>query len=178
MTLFYDNTTCEQAIFTYSFSGQNLNKNNIVFTVKKLINNFKRDFSLLFEDDFKSYGRPKEYNLDELLGFVVYGIYNNRFTCRKLADWINNNDESVNYILNNKKSKKSIIHLFLQRNTLLINAFFHYTIILGINLDLINGECVAVDGSIVKANANNNRTIRIEEVEFIQNLILDMVEME
>ena len=74
MTLFYDNTTCEQAIFTYSFSGQNLNKNNIVFTVKKLINNFKRDFSLLFEDDFKSYGRPKEYNLDELLGFVVYGI--------------------------------------------------------------------------------------------------------
>ena len=173
MTLVYDNSTCEQSIFTYLFSGQNLNKNNIVFTVKKLITNFKRDFPLLFEDDFKSYGRPKEYNLDELLGFVVYGIYNNRFTCRKLADWINNNDESVNYILNDKKPKKSIIHLFLQKNTLLINAFFHYTIILGINLGLIDGECVAVDGSIVKANANNNRTIKIEEVEFIQNLIFD-----
>lgn len=25
MTLVYDNTTCEQAIFTYAFSGQNLN---------------------------------------------------------------------------------------------------------------------------------------------------------
>ena len=173
MTLVYDNTTCEQAIFTYTFSGQNLNKNNIVFTVKKLIANFKSDFPLLFEDDFKSNGRPKEYNLDELLGFVVYGIYNNRFTCRKLADWINNNDESVNYILNDKKPKKSIIHLFLQKNTLLINAFFHYTIILGINLGLIDGECVAVDGSIVKANANNNHTVRIEEVEFIQNLIFD-----
>ena len=94
-----------------------------------------------------------------------------------MADWINNNDESVNYILNNKKPKKSIIHLFLQRNTLLTNVFFHYTVILGINLGLIDGECVAVDGSIVKANANNNRTIRIEEVEFIQNLILDMVEI-
>ena len=37
MTLVYDNTTCEQAIFTYAFSGQNLNKDNIVFTVKKLV---------------------------------------------------------------------------------------------------------------------------------------------
>ena len=74
MTLFYYNTNNKKAIFTYSFSGQNLNKNNIAFTVKKLINNFKRDFSLLFEDDFKSNGRPKEHNLDELLGFVVYGI--------------------------------------------------------------------------------------------------------
>ena len=173
MTLVYDNTTCEQAIFSFMFSGQNLNKDNIVFTVKKLIANFKRDFPLLFEDDFKSCGRPKEYKLDELLGFLVYGIYNNRFTCRKLADWINNNDESVNYILNDNKPKKSIIHLFLQRNTLLINVFFHYTVILGINLGLIDGECVAVDGSIVKANANNNRTIKIEEIEFIQNLIFD-----
>ena len=112
MTLVYDNTTCNQAIFTYVFSGQNLSKD-------------------------KSQGRPKEYYLDELLGFVVYGVYNNRFSCRKLANWINNNDESVNFILNDKKPKKSIINLFLQENTLLINAFFHYTVILGINLGLI-----------------------------------------
>ena len=31
MTLVYNNTTCEQAIFTYAFSGQNLNNDNIVF---------------------------------------------------------------------------------------------------------------------------------------------------
>ncbi len=173
MTLVYNNTTCEQAIFTYAFSGQNLNKNNIVFTVKKLVSNFKRDFPLLFKDDFKNQGRPKEYYLDELLGFVVYGVYNNRFSCRRLADWINNNDESVNYILNDKKPKKSIIHLFLQENTLLINAFFHYTIILGINLGLIDGECVAVDGSIVKAHSNNFHLIKIEEIELLQNLIFD-----
>ncbi|MFM5882944.1 hypothetical protein [Methanobrevibacter gottschalkii] len=157
MTLVYGNNTCEQSIFTYVFSGQNLNKDNIVFTVKKLVSNFKRDFPLLFESDFKSHGRLKEYYLDELLGFVVYGVCNGRFSCRKLADWINNNDKSVNYILNDKKPKKSIIHLFLHENTLLINAFFHYTIILGINLGLIDGECVGVDGSIVKANANNFR---------------------
>ena len=44
MTLVYDNKTCEQSIFTYVFSGQNLNNDNIVFTVKKLVSNFKRDF--------------------------------------------------------------------------------------------------------------------------------------
>lgn len=90
MTLVYDKSSCEQAIFTCTFSGQNLNNNNIVFTVKKLVSNFKRDFPLLFESDFKSHGRPKEYYLDELLGFVVYGVYNNRFSCRSLVDWINN----------------------------------------------------------------------------------------
>ena len=38
---------------------------------------------------------------------------------------------------------------------------------------LIDGECVAVDESIVKANANNFRLIKIEEIEFLQNLILN-----
>ena len=110
------------------FSGENLDNDNIVFTVKKLISNFKRDFPLLFEDNFKSCGRPKEYYLDELLGFVVYGIYNNRFTCRKLADWINNNDESVNFILNDKKPKKSTIHSFLQKKYFINQCFLplHY----------------------------------------------------
>ena len=81
MTLVYDNTTSEQAIFTYAFSGQNLN-NNIVFTVKKLVSNFKLDFPLLFKNDYKDEGRPKEYYSDELLEFYVYGIYNNRFSSR------------------------------------------------------------------------------------------------
>ena len=90
-----------------------------------------------------------------------------------MANWIDNNDESVNYVLNDKKPKKSTINLFLQKNTLLINVFFHYTIILGINLGLIDGECVAADGSIVKANANNFRFIKIEEIEFLQNIILN-----
>ena len=65
MTLVYENATCEQSIFIYAFSGQNLNNDIIIFTVKKLLSNFKRDLPLLFKDDFKSYGRHKEYYLDE-----------------------------------------------------------------------------------------------------------------
>ena len=37
--------------------------------------------------------------------FIVYGVYNECFSCRKLADCININDESVNHILNNNKQK-------------------------------------------------------------------------
>ena len=33
----------------------------------------------------------KEYYLDKLLGFVVQGVYNNGFSCKKLANWINSN---------------------------------------------------------------------------------------
>ena len=42
-----------------------------------------------------------------------------------------------------------------------------------INLGLIDCECVVVDGGSVKAHANNFRLIKIEEIEFLQNLILD-----
>ena len=40
-------------------------------------------------------------------------------------------------------------------------------------MDLIDGESLAVDRCIAKANANNFRLIKIEENEFLQNLIFD-----
>ena len=48
-------------------------------------------FPLLFKDDCNYRGRLKEYGMDELLGFVVYGVYNERYSCRKLANWIMDN---------------------------------------------------------------------------------------
>ena len=156
MTLVYDNTTSEQAIFTYAFSGQNLN-NNIVFTVKKLVSNFKLDFPLLFKNDYKDEGRPKEYYSDELLEFYVYGIYNNRFSSR---NWLIGLITMMDLLI------ISCIHRFLQENTLLVNAFFHYTVILGINLGLIDGECITVDGTIVKVNSNNFRVIKLMKLNF------------
>ena len=53
-----------------------MNNDDIVFTIKNLVSNFKCDFPLLFKDDFKNQGRSKEYYLDELWGFVVCGVYN------------------------------------------------------------------------------------------------------
>ncbi|WP_019263897.1 hypothetical protein [Methanobrevibacter smithii] len=39
---------------------------------------------------------------------------------------VKNNDESLNYILNNKKSNKSTISKFKNENELLISEFFYF----------------------------------------------------
>ena len=88
---------CMQTKFVWSVSGENLDNNHLVFTIKKLIYSFKRDFPLLFDYDFNKFGRPKEYLAEELLGLIVYGFFHNKYSCRALADWVFNNDESVNY---------------------------------------------------------------------------------
>ena len=42
---------------------------------------------------------------------------------------------------------------------------------LGLKLKLIDNNCVAVDGTILKANANNFNLIKIEEINFLEKLI-------
>ena len=70
LTVVQDMGVCEQAVFTYVYSGMNLNKDNIVFTVKKMVELIiKEYYPLIFEENTYSRGRPKEYELDELLGF-------------------------------------------------------------------------------------------------------------
>lgn len=53
--------------------------------------------------------------------------------------------------------KSTISNFFLQESMVLIDAFFQYIVSFGIKVNLIDGECVAVDGTIVKANASNFR---------------------
>lgn len=102
-------------------------------------------------------------------------LFHNKYSCRALADWVFNNDESVNYILNNKAPKKSTISSFLQESRVLIDAFFQYIVSFGMKVNLIDGECVAVDGTIVKANASNFRLIRIEEIEFLEGSYFNLM---
>lgn len=53
--------------------------------------------------------------------------------------------------------KSTISNFFLQESMVLIDAFFQYIVSFGMKVNLIDGECVAVDGTIVKANASNFR---------------------
>ena len=57
----------------------------------------------------------------------------------------------------------------------LIDAFFQYIVSFGMKVNLIDGECVAVDGTIVKANASNFRLIRIEEIEFLEGSYFNLM---
>ena len=67
LTVVQDMGVCEQSVFTYVYSGMNLDENDIVFTVKKMVELIiKEYYPLIFEENTYSHGRPKKY---ELLGF-------------------------------------------------------------------------------------------------------------
>ena len=163
-----------QSDFVLNVPGQNLGIDNIVFTVKWIIQSFLEEYEFLLENDRENVGRPKTYQTDELLGFIVWGILNNKNSCRELENWVKNNDETCNYILNNKKPSKSTISRFYNCNILLIEELFRYTVDIGIKYDLVGYEHVAIDGTILKANASKNRIIRIDELEYLEKFIFDL----
>lgn len=57
-------TTVTQPIFILDKAGSNLDKNNIIFTIKNLINEFWNRFEYLFHEPRKT-GRPKNYSNKE-----------------------------------------------------------------------------------------------------------------
>ena len=160
-----------QSNFVLNVPGENLNHNNPVFLVDRIIHGFLSENSFLLPNKETNRGRRKTYQTGELLGFIVWGVLNGITSCRGLENWLKNNDETCNYILNNKKPSKSTIARFHNTNMFLIEELFRYTVSLGIKFDLIGLEHIAIDGTILKANANNFRVIRIHELEYLEYLI-------
>jgi transposase len=164
-----------QSNFILNVPGENLEKTNIVFTVKKIIHDFLHENKHLIANEYKTLGRDKTYHPDELLGLVVLGIMNNITSCRKLVEWRKDNSETCCYILNNKSPSKSTIYRFYNKHRLLIEELSDYIVQKGMELDLIGFNHVAIDGTILKANASNYRVIRIEELNYLENLIKSFI---
>lgn len=119
-------------------------------------------FEYLFHEPQKN-GRLKTYSKKELLGLTIVCYEREIRTCRKMEKAVKNNDESLNYILNNKKLSKSTISKFKNENELLISEFFYFTVKKGQELNLISNKVIGIDGTFLKANAGiNNRTSRKE----------------
>ena len=119
-------------------------------------------FEYLFHEPQKN-GRLKIYSKKELLGLTIVCHEREIRTCRKMEKAVKNNDESLNYILNNKKLSKSTISKFKNENELLISEFFYFTVKKGQELNLISNKVIGIDGTFLKANAGiNNRTSRKE----------------
>jgi len=167
-----------QSNFIFNVVGQNLDKNNIVFTVKNIVSRFLEKFEFLLENEKIKCGRPKKYKTDELLSLIILGVLNNKTSYRKLEEWIKNNDETCNYVLNNKTPSKSTISRFYNENRFLVELLFDYIVKIGIELGLIGFEHVAIDGTILKANASMSKLIRIEELDYIEYLIDNFDKME
>ena len=162
--------TVQQLIFILSKTGSNLDKNNIIFTIKKLIKEFWDKFEYLFHEPQKT-GRPKTYSKKELLGLTIACHEMEIRTCRKIEKAVKNNDESLNYILNNKKPSKSTISKFKNENELLISEFFYFTVKKGQELNLISNEVIGIDGTFLKANAGINNRASRKEIKLLEKTI-------
>ena len=90
-------------------------------------------------------------------------------TCRKIEKAVKNNDESLNYILNNKKQSKSTISKFKNENELLISEFFYFTVKKVQELNLISNEVIGIDGTFLKANAGINKMCIRDRLDIFQN---------
>ena len=139
--------------FTIELIGDNLDNNHMSKIIKWAVNDFKNKYPLLFTRDYAG-GRRPDYEWEELLAFEIYSVYSNKRTLRKRVEWISDNSESVNYILNNKSPGKTTLNNFKLENPLLIIEFFQYTIDLGIDLGLVGGEILVADSTKIKAFAN------------------------
>ncbi len=171
------NNVSKQTVFTFTELGSNLDPNHIVFTVEKLVNNFFDHFGYLFHHS-KSTGRPKEYKIDELLGFYTITTLRGVTSSRKMAKLLKNNDESLNYILNNKKPGKSTIANFKNENELLISEFFYYIVNIGNELDLIGKEIIGIDGTFIGANTSTNNCASRKELKFLYKTLKNISENE
>lgn len=160
-----------QSVFEIKVLGANLDKDNPVFLVKKLVEIYRSRNPHLFKRTSHKVGRPKIYTDEELLGFIFWGNHNEKFTCRKLADWIKNNDESAKYLLNGKRPGKSKISSFKSKNEDMINDFFNFTVEIGKEIGLIDGEYIYQDGTILKAFANKFNNIYPSEIQYIKKFI-------
>lgn len=159
--------------FTIELIGDNLDNNHMSKIIKWAVNDFKNKYPLLFTRDYAG-GRRPDYEWEELLAFEIYSVYSNKRTLRKRVEWISDNSESVNYILNNKSPGKTTLNNFKLENHLLIIEFFQYTIELGIDLGLVDGEILVADSTKIKAFANEFKTLSIGQLDYLLDLIYDL----
>lgn len=162
-----------QTTFKIELIGDNLPNNHMAKIIKWTVNDFKKKYPLLFTREYNGGRRPK-YGWDELLAFEIYSVYSNKRTLRKRVEWISDNSESVNYVLNNKSPGKTTLNDFKLENPLLFIEFFQYTIDLGMDLGLVGGEVVVADSTKIKAYANNFKTLSIGQLDYLLDLIYDL----
>ena len=167
----------EQSTFILNRTGANLEQNHIVFTVERLVNKFWNHFEHLFHKP-QTVGRPKKYKPPELLGYYILCSLRSVTSCRKMADILKNNDESLNYILKDKKPSKSTISKFKTDYELMIVEFFYFIVNIGLKLDLIGNEVIGIDGTFIQANAGINNRASRKELELMEKTLKNLTENE
>lgn len=155
--------------------GNNLKKNHAVFNLKYLVEIFKELYPEEFEVERGKPGRPVKYLPEELLPVIFWGKENNKESCRELAEWMDNNDETCQFLLNCKKPSKNTFNRFKNNHAALIDKFDQFIIDLGSITGLIDGEILYGDGTILKAYCNQFKKMYPYEIDFLKQFLIENV---
>jgi transposase len=107
-------------------------------------------------------GQPA-YHPKLLLKIYIYGYLNKIRSSRKLETEIKRNIEMMWLCSNLKPSYKTIAD-FRKENSKPLKEVFREFVLLCKEIDLIDGELVAVDGAFLRANASKNQLITTKTV--------------
>ena len=163
-----------QLKFKCEAPGDELDDSHMAKVIYWAVQSFKKDYPLLFERPESVRGPKFKYELDELLAFDCYSVYHGKRTYRQREEWLTNDDESCNFILNNKSPSKSTMNSFKLDYGILFVEFFYYTVELGLRYDRVSGEVVTLDSTKIKAYANKYRTVKLESLIYLLDLIYDL----
>ena len=170
-----NNQTC----FSWGWSMEKIWKRNItVFKIRYLVEIFSQFYPEEFEVKKHEIGRPREYDLKDLLTFVFWGKENDKESCRDLEDWQDNGDETYKYVLNCKKPNRTSINNFKNNQADLIDKFDQFIIDFAIAIGLIDGKIVYGDGTILKAWCNSFKTMYPYEIEYLKTFLHNNVSNE
>lgn len=155
--------------------GNNLKRNHAVFNLKYIVEIFKEFYPEEFKVEKGKPGRPVKYLPEELLPVIFWGKENNKESCRELAEWMDNNDETCQLLLNCKKPSKNTFNRFKNNHANLIDKFDQFIIDLGSITGLIGGEILYGDGTILKAYCNQFKKMYPYEMDFLKQFLIKNV---
>ena len=144
-----------------------LPRNHNCFFVQKMVD--KMDFDGVEEIYMDTPGKPA-YSRRMLLRLVIFAYIYDIFSSRKISLLCRENLAFM-YITGNKTPSFTTICRFKQDNDELIREAFKLTVKVAKDLDLVELEHIAIDGTKIKANASKSHITDEKHIQKVEEII-------
>ena len=159
-----------QFCFEIKKVGENLDIEHEVFNLIYLIEIFHEFYPKEFTNKNKD-EQQKVKNPKELLTLILWAKSNKRESCRDIVKWYDNNDETCQLVTKCQRPSKNTIIRFKNEYTDLIDKFDQFLIDFGMGLELIAGERLYADGTILKAWCNTFKKMYPYEIQYLKEFL-------
>lgn len=140
---------------------------NLMYLVELFSEFYPEEFNNKRKDEQKTVKNPKE-----MLLLILWAKSNNRESCRDIVKWYDNNDETCQLVTKCQRPSKNTIIRFKNEYCDLIDKFDQFLIDLGMGLQLIGGDILYADGTVLKAWCNTFKKMYPYEIEYLKEFLL------